>query len=46
MSRQEGDVAFNAASASLLAIVVSFLIIRRLLNFPLLRTYSYIAHMK
>jgi lipopolysaccharide/colanic/teichoic acid biosynthesis glycosyltransferase len=43
MSRQEADVAFNAASASLLAIVVSFLIIRRLLKFPLLRTYSYVA---
>jgi lipopolysaccharide/colanic/teichoic acid biosynthesis glycosyltransferase len=43
MTRQEGDVAFNGASASLLAIVVSFLIIRRLLKFPLLRTYSYVA---
>ena len=43
MSRQQGDVAFNAASASLLAIVASFLIIRRLLRFPLLRTYSYVA---
>jgi lipopolysaccharide/colanic/teichoic acid biosynthesis glycosyltransferase len=43
MTRQEGDVAFNAASASLLAITVSFLIIRRLLSFPLLQTYGYVA---
>ena len=43
MSRQEGDVAFNAALASLLAIIFSFVVIRRLLSFPLLRTYGYVA---
>jgi lipopolysaccharide/colanic/teichoic acid biosynthesis glycosyltransferase len=43
MSKQNGEVAFNAASASLLAIVVSFVVVRRLVNFPLLRTYSYVA---
>jgi len=43
MSRQEGDVAANGAIASMLAIIASFLVIRRLLSFPLLRSYSYIA---
>jgi len=43
MSRQEGDIAFNAALASLLAIITSFVIIRRLLGLPLVRTYGYIA---
>src|SRR6187431_378956 len=41
MSRQSESVALNAAAASLLAMVVSFFVIRRFLNFPLLRTYSY-----
>jgi lipopolysaccharide/colanic/teichoic acid biosynthesis glycosyltransferase/fumarate reductase subunit D len=43
MSRQEVDVASNGALASLLAIIFSFVAIRRLLGFPLLRTYGYIA---
>jgi lipopolysaccharide/colanic/teichoic acid biosynthesis glycosyltransferase len=43
MSRQDGNVAVNGASASLFAIMLSFFIIRRLLRFPLLRTYHYIA---
>jgi lipopolysaccharide/colanic/teichoic acid biosynthesis glycosyltransferase len=43
MSRQDGDVALNAALASLLAILFSFVVIRRLLKFPLLRSYGYIA---
>jgi lipopolysaccharide/colanic/teichoic acid biosynthesis glycosyltransferase len=43
MHRQEGDVAFNAAFASLLAIIISFVIIRRLIGLPLVRTYGYIA---
>jgi lipopolysaccharide/colanic/teichoic acid biosynthesis glycosyltransferase len=43
MSRQEGDVALNTALASLLAIIFSFVAIRRLLSFPLLRTYGYVA---
>ena len=43
MSRQQGDVVFNGALASLLAIIIGFLVIRRLLSFPLLRTYGYVA---
>jgi lipopolysaccharide/colanic/teichoic acid biosynthesis glycosyltransferase len=43
MSRQQGDVVLNAAFASLVAIFVGFLIIRRLFNLPLLRTYGYVA---
>jgi lipopolysaccharide/colanic/teichoic acid biosynthesis glycosyltransferase len=43
MSRQEPDVAFNAAFASLLAIIISFAVIRRLIRFPLLSTYNYVA---
>src|SRR5450759_72542 len=43
MSKQNGEVAFNAASASLLAIIVSFVVVRRVVKFPLLRTYSYVA---
>jgi lipopolysaccharide/colanic/teichoic acid biosynthesis glycosyltransferase len=43
MSHQSGEVVFNGAIASLLAITSSFLVIRRLISFPLLRTYGYIA---
>jgi hypothetical protein len=43
MSRQDLNVALNGAFASLLAIIFSFIVIRRLLSFPLLRTYAYIA---
>src|SRR5262249_38679230 len=43
MSRQDWNVASNGALASLFAIIVSFFIIRRLLRFPLLRSYGYIA---
>jgi lipopolysaccharide/colanic/teichoic acid biosynthesis glycosyltransferase len=43
MSRQDGNVALNGALASLCAIVFSFFVIRKLLRFPLLRTYGYIA---
>jgi lipopolysaccharide/colanic/teichoic acid biosynthesis glycosyltransferase len=43
MSRQYEDVALNGASASLLAILLSFTIIRRLLKLPLLRAYGYVA---
>jgi lipopolysaccharide/colanic/teichoic acid biosynthesis glycosyltransferase len=43
MSRQDGNIALNGALASLFAIIASFFIIRRLLKFPLLRTYGYIA---
>jgi lipopolysaccharide/colanic/teichoic acid biosynthesis glycosyltransferase len=43
MSRQDGDVAFNAAIASVVAMIAGFLIIRRLFSLPLLRTYSYAA---
>jgi lipopolysaccharide/colanic/teichoic acid biosynthesis glycosyltransferase len=43
MSRQDEDVAFNGALASLFAITFSFFVIRRLLRFPLLRTYGYVA---
>lgn len=43
MSRQVGDVALNGALASLLAIAMSFMAIRRLVRLPLLRTDGYIA---
>src|SRR5271166_4258896 len=43
MSRQDGNVAWNGALASLFAIIFSFFVIRRLLRFPLMRTYGYIA---
>jgi lipopolysaccharide/colanic/teichoic acid biosynthesis glycosyltransferase len=43
MSRQDGNVALNGALASLFAIILSFFVIRRLLRFPLLRNYGYIA---
>jgi lipopolysaccharide/colanic/teichoic acid biosynthesis glycosyltransferase len=43
MSQQDGDVAFNGSVASLLAIIISFVVVRRLLSFPLLRTYGYVA---
>jgi hypothetical protein len=42
MSRRDWNIALNGAEASLFAIVLSFFIIRRLLRFPLLRTYGYI----
>src|SRR5262249_42861755 len=43
MSQQPVEIAFNAALASLLAIIMGFVIIRRLISFPLLRTYGYVA---
>jgi hypothetical protein len=43
MSRQDGNVAWNGALASLFAIIFSLFFIRRLLRFPLLRTYGYVA---
>ena len=43
MSRQDWDVASDGAFASLLAIIASFVVIRRLLSLPLLRMYTYIA---
>jgi lipopolysaccharide/colanic/teichoic acid biosynthesis glycosyltransferase len=43
MTRQDLDVASNTAFASMLAIICSFIIIRRLLSFPLLKTYGYVA---
>jgi lipopolysaccharide/colanic/teichoic acid biosynthesis glycosyltransferase len=43
MSLQSSEVVLNGALASLFAITSSFLVIRRLLSFPLLRTYGYIA---
>ena len=43
MSAQDLDSALNAALASLLAIICSFVVIRRLLSFPLLQTYGYVA---
>src|SRR5262249_2470163 len=43
MSVQNENVTLNGAMASLFAIIFSFFVIRRLLSFPLLRTYGYIA---
>jgi lipopolysaccharide/colanic/teichoic acid biosynthesis glycosyltransferase len=43
MSVQNENVTLNGALASLFAIIFSFFVIRRLLSFPLLRTYGYIA---
>jgi lipopolysaccharide/colanic/teichoic acid biosynthesis glycosyltransferase len=43
MSRQSETVAFTTASVSVLAIGTGLFIIRRLLNFPLIRTYAYAA---
>jgi lipopolysaccharide/colanic/teichoic acid biosynthesis glycosyltransferase len=43
MSRQDADVASNAALASLLAIIIGFVVIRRLLRLPLLPTHGYVA---
>jgi lipopolysaccharide/colanic/teichoic acid biosynthesis glycosyltransferase len=43
MSQQDGAVAAHGSVASLLAIVIGFVVIRRLLSFPLLRTYGYVA---
>jgi lipopolysaccharide/colanic/teichoic acid biosynthesis glycosyltransferase len=43
MSEQDWNVASNGALASLFAIIFSFFVIRKLLRFPLLRTYGYVA---
>jgi hypothetical protein len=43
MSPRDGDVALTTASASLLAILIGFVVTRRLLSYPLLRTYMYVA---
>src|SRR5262245_44791849 len=43
MSGQPIEVVFNGAFASLLAIIPSFLVIRRLLSLPLLPSYGYVA---
>ena len=43
MSPQSTEIVTNGAFASLLAIVCGFLVIRRLLSFPLLPAYGYIA---
>jgi lipopolysaccharide/colanic/teichoic acid biosynthesis glycosyltransferase len=43
MSAQAPDVVYNGALASLLAILSSFVVIRRLLSFPLLESYGYVA---
>lgn len=43
MSRQSEGVASETALAALLAMICGFVVIRRVLNFPLLRTYSYVA---
>ena len=43
MSSQPGEVVFNGAFASLFAIISSFVVIRRLLRFPLLQAYGYVA---
>ena len=43
MSRQDPDVAIITASASLIAILIGFVVTRRLLSYPLLRTYRYFA---
>jgi lipopolysaccharide/colanic/teichoic acid biosynthesis glycosyltransferase len=43
MSGQPNEVVFNGALASLLAIISGFLVIRRLLSFPLLPAYGYVA---
>jgi lipopolysaccharide/colanic/teichoic acid biosynthesis glycosyltransferase len=43
MSQQDANVAIDSALASLVAIIFSFLVIRRLLRFPLLHNYGYIA---
>ena len=43
MSRQSEDVASGTALAALLAIICGFVTVRRVLGFPLVRTYSYVA---
>jgi lipopolysaccharide/colanic/teichoic acid biosynthesis glycosyltransferase len=43
MSAQPIEVVFNGALASLLAIIPSFLVVRRLLGLPLLPSYGYVA---
>jgi lipopolysaccharide/colanic/teichoic acid biosynthesis glycosyltransferase len=43
MSRQNWNVAYNGALASVCAIIFSFFVIRRLLRFPLLQSYGYVA---
>ena len=43
MSPQSTEVVLNGAFASLFAIICGFLVIRRLLSFPLLPAYGYIA---
>src|SRR5262245_63337969 len=43
MSQQPIEVVLNATLASLLAIISGFLVIRRLLGFPLLPAYGYVA---
>jgi lipopolysaccharide/colanic/teichoic acid biosynthesis glycosyltransferase len=43
MSPQPTEVVFNGALASLLATIPSFLVVRRLLGFPLLPSYGYVA---
>jgi lipopolysaccharide/colanic/teichoic acid biosynthesis glycosyltransferase len=43
MSPQSTEIVYNGALASLLAIVCGFLVVRRLLSFPLLPAYGYIA---
>jgi lipopolysaccharide/colanic/teichoic acid biosynthesis glycosyltransferase len=43
MSRQPEEVAFSGALASLFAMIFSFVVIRRLLSFPLLRSYGYVS---
>ena len=43
MSPQPTETVFNGAFASLLAIISGFLVIRRLLRFPLLPAYGYVA---
>jgi lipopolysaccharide/colanic/teichoic acid biosynthesis glycosyltransferase len=43
MSQQSESVAFTTAAATMIGIFVSLFTIRRLLNFPLLRTYAYAA---
>jgi lipopolysaccharide/colanic/teichoic acid biosynthesis glycosyltransferase len=43
MSMQPGEAVFNGVLASLLAIISGFLVIRRLISFPLLPSYGYVA---
>src|SRR5262245_3890598 len=43
MSVQPGENVFNGVLASLLAIISGFLVVRRLISFPLLPSYGYVA---